>query len=140
MPSLYCNAQSTPVQLQNNKSTPRYYCLLIMYRGIHSKATKYIIYLLKADEPKRDNMRSNETGLKLKVPLIRYNTFATRSFSYTAATLWNALPTNIPQCKPLDKFKGSLKTHLYRKAFNLQALLTSLYKVHVPMLQTRFSM
>ena len=43
--------------------------------------------LLKANEPKRDNMHSNKTGLKLKVPLIKSNTFATRSFSYAAATL-----------------------------------------------------
>ena len=72
-----------------------YKILTIMYRGIHNKAPKYIIDLLKADKPKGDNMQSNKTGLKLKVPLIKYNTFATRSFSYTAATLWNALPTNI---------------------------------------------
>ena len=51
--------------------------------------------LLKANEAKRDNMWSNKVGLKLKVPLVKYNTFATRSFSYAAATLWNALPTNI---------------------------------------------
>ena len=92
-----------------------------MYRGIHNKVPKYIIDLLKGNEPKRDNMWSNKTGLKLKVPLIKYNIFTTRSFSYTAATLWNALPTNIWECKTLGKFKCSLKTHLYWKAFNLQA-------------------
>ena len=87
-------------------------------------------------------MWSNKTGLKLKVPLIKYNTFATWSFSYAAATLWNVLPTNIWECKTLDKFKGSLKTHLYRKAFNLQAHTHYwlLCKVHVQVLQTHFSM
>ena len=73
--------------------------------------------LLKPDELNRGNMQSNKSGLKLKVPLIKYNTFATRSLSYAAATLWNGLPTNIMECKTLDKFKGSLKTYLYRKAF-----------------------
>ena len=98
-----------------------YKILTLMYKGIYNKAPKYIIDLLKANEPKRDNMQSNKAALKLKVPLVKYNTFASRSFSYTVATLWNALPTNIQECKTLDKFKCSLKTHLYRKAFNLQA-------------------
>ena len=67
----------------------------LAYRGIDNKAPKYIMDLLKANDLKQDNMHSNETGLKLKVSLIMYNTFATRLFNYTAATLWNALPTNI---------------------------------------------
>ena len=58
-------------------------------------APKYIIDLLKANEPKRDNMWSNKAELKLRVPLVKYNAFATRSFTYKAAILWNALPTNI---------------------------------------------
>ena len=57
-------------------------------------APKYIIDLLKANELKRDNMQSNKVGLKLKVPFVKHNTFATRS-SYAAVTLWNALPTTI---------------------------------------------
>ena len=84
--------------------------------------------------------------------LIKYNTFATRSFSHATVKLWNALLTNIWECKTLDKLKSSLKTHLYRKTFNLQACthywllyvklmykhykLPSLYKVHVKMLQS----
>ena len=57
-------------------------------------APRYTIDLLKANEPKRDNMWSNKAGLmlntncsKLKVPLVKHNTFAARSFSYAAATL-----------------------------------------------------
>ena len=69
--------------------------LTLTYRGINKMAPKYILNILKANEPKRDNMWSNKAGLKLKVPFVKYNTFATRSFSYTAATLWNALLTNI---------------------------------------------
>ena len=91
-----------------------------MYKGTHNMAPRCIIDLLKPNEPKRNNMLSNKAGLKLKVPLVKYNTSATRSFSYAAATLWNSLPTNISEGKSLDKFKCSLKTHLYRKAFNLQ--------------------
>ena len=35
-----------------------------MYRDIYNRAPKYIIDLLKANEPKGDNMLSNKTGLK----------------------------------------------------------------------------
>ena len=87
--------------------------------AIQNRLPKYIMDLLRADEPKGGNMQSNNSGLKLKVPLIKYNNFTTRSFSYAAAILWNGLPTNIRECKTLDKFKGSLKTYPYRKAFSL---------------------
>ena len=73
-----------------------------------------------------DNMWSNKSEVKLKVPLIKYNMFTTRSYSYAAATLWNGLPTNIRECKTLVKFKGSLKTYLYRKAFKLHMPMTDL--------------
>ena len=95
-----------------------YKILTITYRAIQNRVPKYIMDLLRPDEPKRGNMQSNKSGLKLKVPLIKYNTFATRSFSYAAATLWNGLPAYIRECKTLDRFKGSLKTYLYWKAFN----------------------
>ena len=96
----------------------QYKILTITYRSIQNRTPKYIMDLLKPDEPIRGNIWSNESGLKLKVPPIKYNTIATRSFSYAAATLWNGLPTNIRGFKTLDRFKGSLKTYLYRKAFN----------------------
>ena len=72
-----------------------YKMLTLMYKGLYNMAPQYIIDLLKANEPKRGNLWSNKAGLKLKVSLVKYNIFAIRSFSYTAAILWNALPTNI---------------------------------------------
>ena len=95
-----------------------YKMLTITYRAIQKRAPKYIMDLLRPYEPKRDNMQSKISGLKPKVPFIKYNTFTTRSFCYAAATLWNELLTNIRECKTLDKFEGLLKTYLYRKAFN----------------------
>ena len=64
-----------------------YKILTITYRAIQNRVPKYIMDLLRPDEPKRDNMQPNKSGPKLKVPNIKYNTFATRSFSYAAATL-----------------------------------------------------
>ena len=63
-----------------------------MYKGIHNMAPRYIIDLLKANEPKRDNMWSNKAGLKLKVRLVKCKTFATRSFSYTACHTMECTP------------------------------------------------
>ena len=99
-----------------------YKILTITYRPIQNRTPKYIMGLLRPDEPKRDNMQLSKSGLKLKMPLIKYNTVITTFFSYAAATLWNGLPTNIKECKTLDRFKGSLKTYLYRKAFNLACI------------------
>ena len=66
-----------------------YKILTITYRAIQNRVPKYTMDLLRPDDPKRSNMQSNKSGLKLNVPLIKYNTFTTRSFSYAAATLWH---------------------------------------------------
>ena len=63
-------------------------------------------------------MQSNNAGIMLIIPPVKYKTFAARSFSYAAATQWNELPKNIRESKTLDKFKQVLKTHLYKKVFN----------------------
>ena len=112
-----CNTSTHGPSLAPIEQCIHYKILTITYRAIQNRMPKYIMDLLRQDEPKRGNMQSNKSGLKLRVPLIKYNTFAARSFSYAAATLWNWLPTNIRECRTLDKFKSSLKTYLYRKAF-----------------------
>ena len=44
---------------------------------------------------------------------MKRKTFAQRSFSVAAPTLWNGLPLNIKQANTLDQFKSLLKTHLF---------------------------
>ena len=44
---------------------------------------------------------------------MKRKTFAPRSFSVTALTLWNRLPLNVKQASPLDQFKSLLETHLF---------------------------
>ena len=41
-----------------------------------------------------------------------------RSFSHSAATVWNNLPTNVRQCDYLETFKRHLKTHLFNIVYN----------------------
>ena len=74
--------------------------------------------LIKISKPKRDKMHSNNAGIILNVPPVKYKAFAARSFSNVSATLWNELLRNIRESKILDKFKQLLKTDLYKKAFN----------------------
>ena len=73
--------------------------------------------LVKRSKPKSNNMQSNNAGVMLNVPPVKYKAFA-RLFSHVATTLWNQLPNNGRESKTLDKFKQLLKTHLYRKAVN----------------------
>ena len=96
----------------------QYNILTITYKGINNIAPRCIMDLIEISKPRRDNMWSNNAGIRLNVPPVRYKTFAARSFHYVAATLWNALSKNIRESKTLDKFKQALKTHMYRKAFN----------------------
>ena len=89
-----------------------------MYKGTNNTAPKYIMDLIEINKLRRDNFWSNNAGIRLNVPPVKYKTFGARSFSYVATTLLNALPKNIRESKTLDKFKQALKSHLYKKAFN----------------------
>ena len=53
------------------------------------------------------------TNKKLLLPFMKRKTFAQRSFSVAAPTLWNGLPLNVKQASTLNQFKSLLKTHLF---------------------------
>ena len=52
-------------------------------------------------------------------PKFKYITYGGRSFSRAAPVLWNKLTQFIRDSVDLTVFKTSLKTHLFKKAFNL---------------------
>ena len=56
--------------------------------------------------------KSESTYKKLLVPLTKRKTFAQRSFSVAAPTLWNNLPISVKQANTLVQFKSLLK-HIY---------------------------
>ena len=76
-------------------------------------------------KPKR-NLRSSsqflvqengvQVGSKKKVNI---GTYGSRAFSICAPKMWNALPDDVRSCASLDIFKGKLKTHLFKTAFNV---------------------
>ena len=55
----------------------QYKILTTMYKGINNIAPKYIMDLIEICKPRRDNMQSNNAGIMLNVPPVRYKTFAT---------------------------------------------------------------
>ena len=60
-------------------------------------------------------------GQKLIIPYVKNSTFAYRSFSVMGPRLWNELPTEIRSELNIDVFKKSLKTYLFRRAFNMDS-------------------
>ena len=90
----------------------QYKMLTTVNIGINNIVPKYIKDLIEISKLRRDNMQSNNAGIMLNVPPVRYKTCAAKSVHCVATTLWNALPKNIRESKTLDKFKQALKTQL----------------------------
>ena len=59
--------------------------------------------------------------LVLNVPTtkLKTQTYCDHCFSTTGLNLWNQLPSHITLSKSIDVFKRSLKTYLFKDAFNL---------------------
>ena len=64
---------------------------------------------------------------RLKEPRIKSN-YGARSFRYNAPRLYNNLPVDIKKLDNVETFKKKLKTHFFRKAYNLtEKTLTDAY-------------
>ena len=57
--------------------------------------------------------------LLLKVPRFKNKTLGARTFAYATASLWNSLPLEIRAIDNIDSFKSSLKTHLFKVAYDI---------------------
>ena len=70
---------------------------------------------------KRDtiyNLRSCAMGIMLQTPrTLTKKTLGDRAFLAAAPKLWNGLPSQIRNEPNFHRFKGLLKTHLFRLAF-----------------------
>ena len=96
-----------------------YKILLLTYKGLHEMCPGYLKDLLVICNNKRYNLRSSDS-LLLKNPSFKSSsTLGDRSFQVTAPILWNALPGDIRDITNLDSFKRSLKTYLFKIAFDL---------------------
>ena len=88
---------------------------LIVFKCLNGLAPSYLSELIEIYVPSR-NLRSANLFL-LKTKVTKYKTLGDRSFSYTAPTVWNALPLEIRKEKSIDIFKKRLKTFYFQAAF-----------------------
>ena len=88
----------------------------ITHKCIHGTAPQYLKDLLTPVSNPR-SLRFSNDRTKLIIPFTRRKTFAARSFSIAAPTIWNQLPMSLQETANFELFKRQLKTHLYRVAF-----------------------
>ena len=92
--------------------------LMTTFKCITGITPKYLWDLISIENNTWDNMQSNNTGIILHTPKVKYQTFAAWSLMYTAPTLWSQLPKHIRDSPNLNIFKKRLKTHLFCQTFN----------------------
>ena len=91
--------------------------LLLTYKALNGLAPDYIKDLLKYNDSRR-TLRSSNNRL-LDEPRANLKTYGERAFSVAAPRLWNKLPLQIRLSSSEAVFKTNLKTHLFRRAFDL---------------------
>ena len=85
--------------------------LVFAFECFHRVAPEYLSDLLFSYKPTR-SLRSSTQNLFV-VPSMMTKSYGERSFVYAAPVLWNALPNNLRNITDLDKFKATLKKHLF---------------------------
>ena len=93
-----------------------YKILILTWKCIHGLAPLYLQELIQEYKPTR-NLRSSST-LNLVSATLSTLTYGHRSFWKASAELWNNLPMHVKKCRTVCQFKSSLKTHLFKVAFD----------------------
>ena len=99
------------------QSRIQYKILLFAYQCFHQFGPAYLVDLLTKYKPER-TLRSSNKSL-FHVPQTTTRSYGERSFSYAAPVLWNKLPEHVRFIDSYEKFKISLKTHLFSTSYNL---------------------
>ena len=89
--------------------------LVTTFKIIHNLAPVYLKETITIKKSSR-SLRSNDT-VTLAKPKIKTDSYGGRSFSHSAATLWNSLPPNLRMCENYSTFKTRVKTRLFKEAF-----------------------
>ena len=90
--------------------------ILLTWKALHDMAPSYISELLNRHNPSR-HLRSSDKHL-LTVPRT-FSSHGDRAFYASAPKLWNSLPSDLRFCNSLDIFKETLKTHLFKVAYDV---------------------
>ena len=80
----------------------------------------YIKDLLPLAKDKGKGLRSSKDPLLLEDPQIYRSPYGDRSFSAAGPREWNNLPLSIRQSPTINSFISSLKTRLFKIAYNCQ--------------------
>ena len=94
-----------------------YKLLLLTFKALHHLAPSYLTDLLQLYHPTR-TLRSSSDAL-LTEHSARLRNYGDRAFCVAAPKLWNNLRLNIRECGSVNRFKRLLKTHLFKRAFNI---------------------
>ena len=89
---------------------------VLTFKLLHGQGPDYLKDFLHHKHNNR-SLRSTMDQRLLVIPRTKCKTFAARSFSVAAPSLWNGLPKNIRESATLLSFKRDLKTHLYKETF-----------------------
>lgn len=91
--------------------------LLLVYKGLNGFAPSYITDLLSYKDYSRKLRSASQNHLV--VSRTNTKTYGDRAFSIAGPKLWNGLPLRLRESTSVNSFKGALKTHLFRLAYNL---------------------
>ena len=94
-----------------------YKILLLTFKSFHNLAPDYLSCLLHHYVPSR-NLRSVNRQ-ELVVPKSRLKNYGDRAFVHCAPVLWNRMPIELKLETDVGCFKKSLKTYLFKCAYNL---------------------
>ena len=89
---------------------------VLTFKLLHGQGPDYLQDFLHHKHNTR-SLRSTMDHSLLVIPRTKCKTFAARSFSVAAPSLWNGLPKDIRESNTLLSFKRDLKTHLYKETF-----------------------
>lgn len=92
----------------------------LTYRALHDTAPPYLVsqFTRVAAMPNRRRLRSASTN-QLDVPSFRLSTVGSRAFPIAGAKVWNSLPDDVTSAPSLTTFRRQLKTHLFRRCYNI---------------------
>ena len=85
--------------------------LLLVYKCVNGTAPSYLIELLSFNNTSSTRMSSLHISL--------HEPSHPRAFQTLAPKLWHQLPATVKSCSSIELFKTALKTHLFKKSYNV---------------------
>jgi hypothetical protein len=94
--------------------------LLNTFKVLHGLSPVYVQDLVRPYNPSR-SLRSDDSCLLAK-PSVRTKMYGDKRFDFAPSSIWNHLPEILRTESSINVFERNLKTHLFKKPFNLWML------------------